>query len=314
MSAKNIGDAVSIADTSIGLVKLIDEILKVFRPYKPEVRRFRIDYLNRASEIKYLLNITAGIKRQTHRTVELPAAYGFKIDEVLDLDTTQLVDIKFDKSGNKWVVDSGKFPNSERFLITLNGNITPRFLNDLVILNCAADPICRDEIEQYWIHSAIKDVSILERIWQELNIDRINVDVRVGVERFFSSAVPKEVTEKFKAQSKLLNAIVTRQRNINYLQVDYRRKSSKTAISAGELVDFYTHLVSGEFFRSFVDVEPPFLVNNISPYRAFTSMIPESVQIGVLSDLDYKMPVAKGNLTFESEKYKESVKEQIEKL
>ena len=309
---EDIQKALNAAETSAGLVRQIADILDIFRPYKPEIRKFRIDYTEKSSEIKYLLQMPSGIRRQTHRTVELPVRTGFRIDEVLDLDTTEMLDIEFDIAGNKWIANTSKFPESERFLVTLKGTVSDQFLNRLVSVDCAADPTCREEDDYYWIHSALKDVSILEKLWHELNIDRVYTDVRIGVDRFFSSAIPKDISERFEAQSRLLNAIASRQRNIEYLKLDYRKRQGQSRISASELVDIFTKMVSGNFFRSYIQIDKPFNVGSIEPFRQFTSMVPERVRVGVLTDLDFKMPAAKGNLRFERKKYQESVNDMIE--
>lgn len=311
-SIDDIQRALKVAETSSGLVRQIDDILNIFRPYKPEIRKFRIDYTEKSSEIKYLLQMPSGIRRQTHRTVELPARIGFRIDEVLDLDTTEMLDIDFDTTGNKWIVNTSKFTGSERFLVTLKGNVSDHLLKRLVSVDCASNPTFREEEDFYWIHSALKDVSILEKLWHELNIDRVHMDVRIGVDRFFSSAIPKDISARFEAQAKLLNAIASGQRNIQNLQLDYRRRRRQSRISAAELVDIFTKMVSGEFFRNYIQVDEPFNVGTIEPFRQFTSLVPERVKVGVRTNLDFKMPAVKGNLRFKRKRYEESVTEMID--
>jgi len=313
VSIDDIQKALNVAETSSGLVKMIDDLFEVFRPYKPEIRKFRIDYTDNSSEIKYLLHMPIGIRRKTHRTVELPARTGFRIDEVLDLDTAEMLDIHFDRAGNKWIVNTNKFPRSERFLVTLKGKVSDQFLYTLVSVDCATDPTSRDEDDIYWIHSALKDVSILEKLWHELNVEKVHADVRIGVDRFFSSAIPKDISERFKARDRLLTAIATGQRNIEYLKHDYRRRHGQSKISASELVDIFTKMVSGEFFRSYIQVDEPFNVGDIEPFRKFTSMIPERVKVSVRTDLDFKIPAARGTLKFERKRYEESVVEMADK-
>jgi len=310
---KDVKDILSIAQTGAGLVKQIDEILNVFRPYKPEIRRFRINYLNRSSEIKYLLNIPSGVKRKAHRKVELPATTGFRIDEVLDLDTTDLLNISYDSEGRKWVFDANDFPDSNRFMVTLKGVVSSEFLDRLVSINCAVNPTRKGESDCYWIHSALKDVSILEKIWDELDIERVNIDVRIGVERFFSSAIPGTIKERLQAQRELLNAIEQGQRNIEMLKLKYRLSAKRTKVSASDLLDLMMKLVSGEFFSGFIRLtDDRFFFGSIEPHREVTSIIPERVQVGVLSDLNFRLPAAKGDLIFERKKYVDSISKTIE--
>lgn len=305
-------DAISTAQSAVNLVTQMDSVLEVFRPYKPEVRRFRIDYLTRTSEIKYLLNIPSGLNRKTHRKIELPVTTGFKIDEVLDLDTTDLLRVNYDSKGQKWVFNANDFPNSNRFMVTTKGLISPEFLNRLVGVDCASNPTRKGDCDCYWVHSALKDVSILERIWDELDIERVNVDVRIGVERFFNSAIPEVVKERLRVQSQLLNAIQSGQRNIEGLKSKYRYSVRKAKISPSDLVDLLMRLVSGDFFSSFVSVDEPFVLGSIEPHRELTSVVPERVKVNVQSDLNLKLPAAKGELTFERKLFNDAVAKGVE--
>ena len=311
---KSVDDILSTIQTGAGLVRQIDEVLNVFRPFKPEVRRFRIDHLDRSSEIKYLLHIPTGRKRKTHRKVELPATTGFRIDEVLDLDTTDLLNITFDSEGKRWIFNANDFPDSERFMVTLKGRVTLEFLNRLVSVKCAVNPTRRGESDCYWIHSVLKDVSILERIWDELDVERVDADVRIGVERYFSSAIPHEIEERFKSRKRLLSAIAQGRRNIGILRYEYRRAVRKAGISPADLLDLFMRLVSGEFFSDFIGLSDQFVLGSIEPQRQMTSIVPEKVKIGVLSDLNFQSPAAKGELTFERKRYVDAVSTAVEEF
>ena len=304
-------DSLALAQSAVGLIKQVDEVLNVFRPYGPEVRRFRIDYLTRTSEIKYLLNIPSGVRRPTHGTIELPTTTGFRIDEVLDLDTANLLTVDYDSVGEKWVFDANHFPDSNRFMVTTRGMVSPDFLNGLVAVNCALNPTRRDNCDCYWIHSTLKDVSILEKIWDELDIDRVNVDVRIGVERFFSSAVPEAVKEKLRAQRELLSAIQQGQRNIEGLKSKYRHAVRKTNISPSDLVDLMMRLVSGEFFSEYITLDKPFVLGAIEPHRDLASVVPDRVKVNVSSDLNLRLPAAKGELTFKRKDFTDKITESV---
>jgi hypothetical protein len=312
MTLAKIGNAITTAQNAVGLVKQVDEVINVFRPFKPEVRRFRIDYLTRTSEIKYLLTIPSGVKRITHDSIELPATTGFKIDEVIDMDTAKILKVDYDTTAEKWVFKANDFPDSERFLVTTKGTISPDFLNRLVGVNCAVNPTQKDLCDCYWIHSALKDVSILEKIWDELDIDRVDIDVKIGVERFFSQAIPSPVKKKLEAQKALLDAVQQGKRNIEGLKHNYRYSAQKTNISPSELIELMMKLVSGEFFSNYLTVSDRFQVGTIDPHRELTAMIPERVKVGVLSDLNLKLPVAKGELTFKKKDFGAAVTDSVE--
>ena len=304
----------STTQTGIDLATQIDGILEVFRPFKPEVKSFRINYIDRSSEIRYLVTISSGLKRKTHRILELPATTGFRIDEVLDLETFNFLNFTFDSVENKWIFNANNFPKSEKFLITVKGKVTEKFLDSLVSVKCATNPTRKKDMDCYWIHSALKDVSIFEKIWDELDIKRVNTDVRIGVERYFGPAIPKEIKKKFETKQKLLDAIAQGQRNIEGLKLRYRQATKKTTISPSDLLDVITRLVSGDFFAEFIGVDTDFTIGSIKPKREITSIIPEGVMIDVYPDLNYKSPTAQGNLIFERKRYIEQVKETIDEF
>jgi hypothetical protein len=311
----SVKEAVSTAEKGISLVKQLDSLAETFRPFRPEVRRMRIDYLNKNSEIKYYLNIPSGVKRSFHQgRIELPITPGFVVDEVLDFDAGELIKTDYNPVNGKWNFYTDSFPSSERYMVTLRGKLSDDFLKRLVDVKCASNPTQRATDECYWIHSALKDVSILEKIWNELDIEKINIDVRIGVERMFTSLLPSEVKKRMEIQKELLTAVMRGDRNINPLKQRYRRISRNVNITPSELYEFFMKLASGEFFSSYLDLEKPFQFSNIEPEKSITSLLPEKIKVGVLTDLNLQIPAVKGELRFKREKYETSVKEKMEEL
>jgi len=282
-------------------------LAECFRPYEPEVRRFRIDYLDKGSEIKYLIRIPAGLSRKLHRKVSIPATIGFRIDEIMDLDTTQLLGFSFDSNGNSWNFDADQFPNSERFLITLKGKVSNDLLARLVSVKVATDPSRQDGIERFWVHSALRDASILQRVWDELDLDRVSCDVRIGVERLFTSVIPHEVKNALLIQKQLLNAIAHGERNIEGLKSRYRAQQRRTKASPADLLELVMKLVSGDFVIDYVKVSSPYVLGLIEPVKALTAIIPEKLKVGVQTDLNFQVPAAKGDVVFERGNYSQSI-------
>ena len=56
------------------------------------------------------------------------------------------------------------------------------------------------------------------------------------------------------------------------------------------------------------------MLGTIEPQKQLTSIIPEKVKVGVLSDLNFRLPAVKGQLTFERERYVDAVKTAIEEF
>lgn len=71
-------------------------------------------------------------------------------------------------------------------------------------------------------------------------------------------------------------------------------------------------LVSGEFFSSYVTLDKPFELGSIEPHKELTSIIPERVKIGVLTDLNLDLPAVKGELSFMRKDFTDAVTKNVE--
>jgi len=307
-----IGTALAAVQTADVIMKQLKEIAEQLKPFKPDVKSFRIDYLEKNSEIKFLLYIPDSYKRKVTGKVPIPMPPGFHFDEMWDLDTMTQVPFSWTFDGKRWSLNAGKLPSSEKYWLTIKGKVTDEFLKEMVSVKAAENP-CKDgDTDKFWIHSALKDVEILQRLWEELNIERVNADVRIGVERMFTSAIPGRVKEFFELQRDLLSAIRSGDRDREQkLKFRYRRQTKIRMISPSELQDLLKGFVNGDFFGDFVSVSQPFIVNNIEPANDPTVIVPEKVKVSVQTDLNYRMPTAKGDLCFQRRKFEESVSKKV---
>jgi hypothetical protein len=294
----------SEAKTALEIGEQMNGILKALRPYKPETKGLRIDYREKTSDISLCLNIPDTIKRKV-RDVELPAYSGYKIYEMYD-ESLNRVDCCVEFKDGKWVIHADKLPASEKFLVIMKGAVKKDALERLVKLHAPEDPKREGNLEKYWIHSAIKDMQILKQIWEELEIERINVDVHVGVERYFTSAIPSQITMMLHARGKLLKAIESGVRERFRLESQYRYWSKKARISTGEIYDIIRSLSSGEAFADFIDVDHPYEISSIEP-TSYAFLVPEKVGIGVQTDLGFQRPAADGCLSFKKDDFSSAI-------
>lgn len=313
LSGAEIGAALSAIQAADILLKQLTKVSEQLKPFDPSIKSFRIDYLGRDSEVRYLLLIPDGIRRQIRRKIEIPAITGFRFDEMWDLDKAMPVDSSWAFNGEKWILDVTKLPSSERYWLSVKGKISKNFLDELVSVKVAENPSRDAEEDKYWIHSAMKNVEFFEKIWTDLNIDQVNADVRIGVERMFSSAIPVGLKEKLEIQQKLLNAITSGNRDEEQ-RLKYRFRRMPISVAPITLSNLLGKLVSGEFFGDYVRVGPPFTVNSIEPIKETGMFIPEKVKVGVQTDLNYRVPAAKADLCFQRHKYSQLVTEEVKSI
>jgi hypothetical protein len=313
LSGVEIASAIALAQATKELLKDLNVLSEQLKPFNPDVKSFRIDYLGRNSEVKYLLLIPNGIRRQLKRKVEIPAITGFRFYEMWDLDKLEIVNSPWAFNGEKWVLDVTKLPSSEKYSLTVKGRISKEFLEQLVSVKAAENPSRQEEKDFYWIHSALTNAEAFKKIWTELNVEQVNANVRIGVERMFTSTIPEGIKEKLGLQQKLLGAIASGNRDEEQrLKIKYRTMKGKLAPS--ELSDLFIRLASGDFFADYVTVEQPYVMNAIEPIKEIGTVVPEKVKVGVQTDLTYKNPTAKGNLCFLRHKYSLAVSEKVKEV
>jgi hypothetical protein len=66
-------------------------------------------------------------------------------------------------------------------------------------------------------------------------------------------------------------------------------------------------LVSGDFVIDYIRVSSPYVLGLIEPVKALTAIVPEKLKVGVQTDLNFQVPVAKGDVVFERSNYSQSI-------
>ena len=307
-------ETVRNASEALDFIDKITKFLDKMSNYKPEVKSLRINYLSKTTELKLLISVPRGIKRR-FRDVEIPLYENNKKKEVFDCTTLSRLDINRKQKSNNWLIDADLLKASDKYFVILEGEITDASLENLVKLYCPGDPKRTSEADLYWIDSAIKDMSILEKIYDELTIDKVTTNVNVGVERQFSSSMPQEVKEWLAARAKADVYLGSPDRQ-NVFRSLYRlrvaqRKMGK--ISASAIHDLAEQALSPQEFMLYISVDKPFNITQIKSADN-AHWFPEKVGVTVQTDLNYKNPVAQGDLKFKKIDFASKLSQDIQKL
>jgi hypothetical protein len=303
----------AVAKATNDVIALFSKLTDHFKNYKPELRVVNFDYTDLTWEAKYFLIIQDDWKRRTKRKVEVPAFLGASVTEVIAGDTMMPVKVNFDRKDQKWIVKANDFPNSENFLFTLQGNVPRSFFDDWVELRVSADSTGGREVDKYWVHAALTNASVLQEIHDEFNVERVRSDVKVGVERIFSTTVPERLKKRLLAQKELMEALESKSRNVAQLRAKYRHTVKTSRSNPMEILAFLSDLVSGDYFRDFVEVDQPFQMGEISP-DGVVETLPERVQVEVFTRLNLDEPVVEGSLIFKKSEYIKSIDTQFEEF
>jgi len=310
LSANTAEAAAKSADIILGW---LDKASVYFKPFRPEVKSMIVNYKNRRSEINLLLRIPEGVRRTIH-FVEVPAYQNFTVRDMIDESFGRVGGLWWYEDG-KWKLDPSKLPKCENYLLMLRGTVPDETLNQLVRIQPAINRDQTEEVDRFWLDCMLRNVGLLEKIWRELSIDEVNVGVRVGIERCFSTTIPKEFKERLEATRRWV--VAGRGRDREEVQRAWRRVRQVTQtsrVSVEEIVETIYRLTSGEAFGAFLDLEQPYRMGEIRREERFVGPFPARMAVEASTELGLQKPIATGYLTFKKKAYTEKIKETLDRL
>lgn len=305
------------SDTKKGTISMISNIQKILdslKPFTPDVKSLNVDYLARSSSAKVLIHVPFK-KREMFNRIEIPSDQGYKIDEVFDGESLDKLRLPCSLEENKWIIDTKKLPSSEKYFITLKGEVSKNNLDELVRVHSPENPNHEDELDKYWIHSAIKNMGTLEKIYSALSIERVAVSVNVGVNRSFSSSIPSKVRDWLEARAEMEFIIDSGDRQKVFREwIKYRSARRNVGkVSTRDILDISNRLLSKEIFLIFIEVDDPYRIEGITSIEQ-SSRVPDSIKVNIRTDLNYNRPAAKGNLIFKKKDFAAKITDEFDKI
>ncbi len=300
--------------STLDFVERLSQFLEKLKPYRPDVKSLRVNYLDKSTELKLLLNIPQGIKRRI-RNIRIPAYENYTIYELFDAVSLNQIKAKWKLNKGSWITSPSTLSESDQYFVIMKGTVNQVSLDQLVKLYCPDDPKKTEDLDLYWIDSAIKDMSILEQIYNELTIDKVDTCINVGLEREFTASVPLEIREfiRAKAQHDIYFGSIDRQ---SEFRSSYRFRMAKRKlgnISSRDVYNTSYDAVDPDNFLLFISVDDPFRISGVTQLDT-EHLYPERIGVRVQTDLNYERPVAKGDLTFKRIDFSEDVKKKFEEL
>lgn len=243
----------------------------------------------------------------------MPAYQGYYVDEVFDEAFNKVV-LPWRSEDGMIKLDARALPSSEKYFVTLKGSISQSALDELVVVHCPEDPKRTEENDSYWIHSAIKDMGFFEDVYQQLSVEKVSTCVKVGVERSFSSSIPRNVRIWVEARARADLALdsADRQKLFGSWRTYRMARRGVGRISASDILRIVKRLLSPEIFLVFIAVDDPYRIEGI-PSFVTSGLVPDVIGIDVQTDLNFDRPAADGNLTFMKEDFARKISEEFNK-
>lgn len=287
-----------VGKDSVDLITDITNFLDKMKNFKPDVKSIRINYFEKMTELKLVMHIPQGFSR-AYKTIKIPAYENYSIYELYDGITFERIKVEWKLKGKYWETNSKNLSASEKYFTIMKGNISQDALDNIVKVYCPNDPKRGEDIDEYWIDSAIKDMGYLREIYSDLEVDRVNAVVDVGLERQFTSTIPPAIKQFIQAKSEHDIWFGSRDRTKEFRSTMHYRlaRSALGNVSSRDIVKIGNDAQEPETFITYVKVDDPFRITSID--RLDTDKIyPERIGITVQTDLNYRRPFAEGDLTF----------------
>lgn len=285
-------------------------VLKHLKPLSPEVSKLEINYKYKKAKFFYKIGIPENSMREKIGKVVIPKTGSFKINDFFDGNFRNILNyIRYSAYDNAYVINLRKLPLTNNFLIIFEGDLDPNLLNRLIRIQPAINKDSTDIIDKYWLDIMIRDIEVLEKIYESFKVNEINCSVKVGVERYFTTELPSSLKAGIDALNQFLSAGKESDR-IKLFSAWMKYKRSIHDINKDEIENFFREVTKKFFLKNYIEIDPPFYLGEIGSHE-IEKIVPKSFSVEALSDLSLKEPAASGYLKFNKKEYKKKVHEEI---
>jgi len=301
---------------SIGLspeafVGWYDRIKKNFEPFRPETRSMMINFSRKSSTIGLQIKVPDGF-RKNHSKIKIPAYAGFTI--------LKMVDEVFHEHKYLWQLidgfyelDAKNLPSSERYLIELEGGIDESALKKLVHIKPAANRDNDEEHDKYWLESSIRQPDVLDKLWDDLEIDEVDIGVYVDIDKMFGLTIPQEMKDKAESIRDLLTFARHLDRNALIRgAIDYKRQEERLpSFNPNDFYSIVNKLTARNFILQHLEVDRPYNIGTIDQPDKFVGLVPQNIKVQTLTTLTLREPTALGYLKFKRKLYMDKLKNEF---
>ena len=294
-------------------LRWFENIKEYFKDFRPEARSMTINFSRHSSTIGLAINIDEGF-RKNHNKIKIPSYSNFKITNMQDASFHKIQSLWKHVDG-EWILDAKDLPPSDGYFIELEGGIEEKNLKDLVHIKPSVNRDSNDEVDKYWLDASLKNPKILEQIWDELQIDEVNVGVKIDVNKFFGLRLPQEIKDKADSIQKYLHAGKLGDRGLQFTAMhDYKRQERKTPFHLNDFLRVIQNITARDTLLDYVSIDKRYDIGDIDNPTTYEGIIPQDVMVQALTKLTLHDPQALGYLTLQRKLYLEKIKEEFDKV
>ncbi|WOV93605.1 MAG: hypothetical protein R1F52_02970 [Candidatus Nitrosoabyssus spongiisocia] len=290
-----------------------ETIKTYFSDFKPETKSMCINFNDKTCEIGLSFHIEEGY-RKNHKTLKIPNFSGFRIVEMQDAVFNSLKPL-WKLIDNEWILDAKTLPKSDGYFVKLEGGIKEESLKNLVHIKPSINRDPSDDYDKYWLDASLKDPKKLENIWTELEIDEINVNVKVDINKLFAIQLPQEIQDKAAAIQKFLHAGKTGDRESVFRGMhDLRKQERKNPFRPNDFWKIIQNLTTKQTLKEYLTVDQRFILGNVDNSSTLNNLMPENIKVQAITKLSLREPTSIGYLTLKKKLYLERIKKDFNKV
>lgn len=298
---------------SEGILGWYDKIKNNFTHFKPETKTMTLNYSKKTSIIGLHVSIPDGFRKE-HNKIKIPAFPGFRITSMQDT-TFQEIKSLWRLDTDNWILDARELPSSESYFIEMEGNVDEKTMKNLVHIKPALNRDNDKENDKYWLDASLKNPALLEKAWNQLQIDEVGVGVFVDVNKLFGLRIPQEIKDKAESIQDFLKAGLSFDRNAIFKTAqEYKRQEKRSPFHPMDFVKAINALVARDTLAEYVKVDRPYSIGDIDQPTSFDGLVPKDVKVQALTTLTLKLPQAEGYLVFSRQKYLEKIESEFDKV
>jgi len=301
-------DNFSIILETVGkIIDWLPNVIKVFKPFRPEITHFQINYKQQQAILYYKLDIEQGGIRRKIGKIKLPNLPNYKIINFFGEGFSNLNHlIKISEKDRSYVIKTNQLPSCRYFQIQLKGYMNPDVLKNIIRIQPAVNKNNTPSYDKYWLDIMIRDISTLEIIYKSLEINEVNIHVKVSTERYFATELPKSLIKSINTINEFLAAGRTNDRQLLFRKWRQYRKGIK--LNKDEIIQYFENLCKKIELPKFIRIDEPFYTGKIGDFD-LGHVIPQNFLVEAIADLSFKKPAASGYLLFHKKSFQDVIKE-----
>ena len=290
-----------------------DNAKSYFKDFRPTAKSMMINYSRKTSNIGLAVTIDKGF-RKNHNKIKIPAYPGFSIKKMEDASFNQIKSL-WKIVDKEWILDAKDLPPSDGYFIELEGSIDEKSLKDLVHIKPSINRDNDDEVDRYWLDASLKNPKKLEHVWAELEIDAVDVGVKIDVNKMFGLKIPQDLRDKADSLQKFIEAGRRGDRNMIFDTVwDLKRQEKKTAFHPADFVKIIQNLTARETLLNYVSVDTSYTIGDIEHPTKYEGIVPLDVRVQTLTTLTLENPQSLGYLTLQRKSYLEKIEDEFNEI